>query len=63
MICCEGTLEGALLGARASRPQVGRRPTMVQAGGTPALPGKPAPQRGILSCDGVVNPTMRVWGR
>ena len=31
------------------------------AGGTPALPGKPAPRRGILSCDRVVNPTMRVW--
>ena len=28
------------LGARASRPQVGRRPTMVEAGGTPALPGR-----------------------
>ena len=26
-------------GARASRPQVGRRPAGVQAGGTPALPG------------------------
>ena len=29
---------GGLLGARASRPQVGRRPTSVEAGGTPALP-------------------------
>ena len=28
---------GEVLGARASRPQVGRRPTGVQAGGTPAL--------------------------
>ena len=63
------THEDALLGARAFRPQVGRRPTMVQAGkpapawgkrGMPALPGQPAPQRGILSCDGVVNPPMRV---
>ena len=30
---------GVPLGSRASRPQVGRRPTDVQAGGTPALPG------------------------
>ena len=30
---------GSRLGARASRPQVGRRPTGVQAGKMPALPG------------------------
>ena len=34
---------GAPLGARASRPQVGRRPTGVQAGKMPALPGKAPP--------------------
>ena len=34
---------GAPQGARASRPQVGRRPTGVQAGKMPALPGKAPP--------------------
>ena len=34
---------GKFPGARASRPQVDRRPAIVQAGGTPAIPGKPHP--------------------
>ena len=34
----------------------------VQAGGTPALPGIAALRPEILSCCGVVNPTMRVLG-
>ena len=59
--CCESTLEGSLLGARASRPHGQSRASGPLRGGTPAPPGKPAPQRGILSCDGVVNPTMSVW--